>query len=75
MITLRGTYADECNGPLKDRELRYLCRVFQYGHGREIEWRNAIGEPVDIPDGSVLLQCGAGTWFALYIDVEAIKRG
>lgn len=70
MITLRGTYADECNGTLPDRELTYSGRVLQYGHGREIKWFNGINEPVEVEDGDVLLQCGQGSWFAHYKPAE-----
>lgn len=62
MITLRGTYADYCNGPLPDRMLQYVCRVFLY----DGVYYNGIGEVIDVKDGDVLLVCGKGTWFALY---------
>lgn len=66
MITLHGTYADECNGQLLDKKLEYVCRVFSFGDRRNIKWYDAVGNIVDINDGDVLLQCGNGTWFALF---------
>lgn len=62
MITLRGTYADDCNGPLPDRILQYVCRAFEY----KGVYYNGIGEVLEVKDDDVLLVCGKGTWFALY---------
>lgn len=68
MITLRGTYADECNGILPDRTLKYVCRVIRYKDC----YYDGIGEKVNVKDEDVLLVCGGGTWFALYRDTEKI---
>lgn len=62
MITLRGTYADSCNGPLPDTELQYVCRIKRY----KDTYYNMVGEPMELKDHDVLKLCGNGTWFALY---------
>jgi len=62
MIKLRGTYADDCNGPLPEKELHYVCRVLSY----KGVYYNGVGQHLEIKDGDVLLMCGHGTWFALY---------
>lgn len=68
MITLTGTYADECNGPLPDVTLKYACRIHAacYGEDRHLEWVNSVGEKVSVMDGDALKVCGGGTWFAHY---------
>lgn len=58
-MNIIGNYATE-------DDLEYVCRVFLYGHGRDIKWVNGIDEPVEIRDGDVLMMLGKGTWFALY---------
>lgn len=60
MITLTGTYADECNGPLADRTLQYVCRVLTY-KGR---YYDGVGTELQIEHGDVLLACS--DWFALF---------
>jgi hypothetical protein len=72
MIALRGTYADECNGPLPDEELRYHCRVFPQRQLGGILWVNGVGEIVMVQDGDVLKVCGDGTWFAHYVNVNPL---
>jgi hypothetical protein len=66
MITLRGTYADHCNGVLPDTELKYAGRVMPYGHGRDIQYVNGGGQEVGVVDGDVLKICGRSSWFAHY---------
>ncbi len=66
MITLTGTYADDCNGPLPDVTLKYAGRLFAYGSGRHIKYFTPIDQEVKLKDGDVLKVCGAGTWFAHY---------
>lgn len=74
MITLRGTYADECNGPLPDEELTYNCRVMPaYRQGEGLIYVNGIGSLVNVQDGDVLKVCGGGTWFAHYVNVRKEK--
>lgn len=62
MITLKGTYADHCNGPLPDETLEYVCRLIRY----KDTFYTPVNEPVELKDGDVLKVCGKGTWFALY---------
>ncbi len=59
MITLRGTYADECDGSLPDRELQFVCRVMPAicTQTRKIVWVNGVGEEIIIQDEDVLQQC------------------
>lgn len=68
MITLRGTYADECNGVLPDRELQFICRVIPAicNEKRKIIWVNGIGEEIIINDEDILQQFCEGGWYALY---------
>jgi len=69
MITLEGTYADGCNGPIPDASLRYVCRVFLSSDG----FFDGVGNPVEVNDGDVLMLLGRGTWFALYQPRSAIE--
>ena len=68
MITLRGAYADTCNGILPDRELHFVCRIIPAicNETRKIVWVNGIGEEVFIHDEDVLQQFCEGGWYALY---------
>ena len=63
-MNITGTYAE------KEDELEYVCRVFSYGHGRDIKWVNGVDEPIEIKDGDVLMMLGKGTWFALYRETQ-----
>jgi hypothetical protein len=60
MTQLEGTYAED------DEEFEYVCRVFWWGKGSDIEWVNGSGEAVDVSHGDVLRMFGNGTWCALY---------
>lgn len=57
---LTGTYADS------GVTYEYVTRVFWWGEGRNLNWRDGINRPVEIKHGDVLKMLGHGTWCALY---------
>lgn len=70
MISLTGTYADECNGALPDRVLKYACRCFIAAAkpNRKPIYIDGVGTVIEVSDGDALVPLGDGTWFALYTE-------